>query len=76
MLWVGMGRGTIKRVAQGGSRQEWQCVWTGDKDSGSVITHPPPTTANKLSADDWAVLATTKSFSSPLCGGTEEIRDR
>lgn len=39
-------------------------VRTGDKDSGTVITHPPPTTANRLPADDWFALAASESFSS------------
>lgn len=39
-------------------------VWTGDKDSGAAITHPPPTTANRLPADDRSALAASESFSS------------
>lgn len=39
-------------------------VWTGDKDSGTAITHPPPTTANRLPADDGFALAASESFSS------------
>lgn len=41
-------------------------VCTGDKDSGTVITHPPPTTANRLPADDWFALAAFESFSSTV----------
>lgn len=39
-------------------------VWTSDKDSGDAITHPPPTTANRLPADDGFALAGSESFSS------------
>lgn len=39
-------------------------VWTGDKDSGAAITHPPPPTANRLPTDDGSALAASESFSS------------
>lgn len=39
-------------------------MWTGDKDSGAAITHPPPTPANRLPADDGSALAASESFSS------------
>lgn len=39
-------------------------VWTGDKDSAAAISHPRPTTANRLPADDGSALAASKSFSS------------
>lgn len=32
-------------------------VRTGDKDSGNAITHPRPTTANRLPARDGSALA-------------------
>lgn len=55
-------------------------VWTGDKDSGYAITHPRPTAANRLAADDGSALAASeKVFLAPKRGergGTEWIRDR
>lgn len=55
-------------------------VRTGDKDSGYAITHPKPTAANRLPADDGSALAASeKVFLMPKrreCGGTEWIRDR
>lgn len=55
-------------------------VWTGDKDSGYAITHPRPTAANRLPADERSALAAAeKVFLAPKRGergGTEWIRDR
>lgn len=55
-------------------------VRTGDKDAGCAITHPRPTTANRLPArDESALAASEKPFLSRErrpCGGTERIRDR
>lgn len=55
-------------------------VRTGDKDSGYAITHPRPTAANRLPADDGSALAAPeKVFLGPKRGergGTEWIRDR
>lgn len=55
-------------------------MWTGDKDSGYAITHPRPTAANRLPADDGSALAASeKVFLASKrgeCGGTEWIRDR
>lgn len=55
-------------------------MWTGDKDSGYAITHPRPTAANRLPADDGSALAASeKVFLAPKRGehgGTEWIRDR
>lgn len=37
-------------------------VWTGDKDRGYAITHPQPTTANRLPADDGSALAASEKL--------------